>query len=188
MAVDRAVHLRPRERIPSTAAASTRRSSRASWATTCASTSSAVRRTRRRRPACPCTARHRSCGTRSSSRADARPARAAAADEPARSSDESGSATGSVRVKESVENLSGVDRPVGWTEHVTLGPPFLREGCDRVPRVGLALESVRAALRERRLPRARRRVRLARRARPGGGTADLRRSSAGRARAPIRLT
>jgi hypothetical protein len=33
-----------------------------------------------------------------------------------------------VRVKEHVENLSGVDRPVGWTEHVTLGPPFLQKG------------------------------------------------------------
>ena len=33
-----------------------------------------------------------------------------------------------VRVEESVENLSGVDRPVGWTEHVTLGPPFLQKG------------------------------------------------------------
>jgi hypothetical protein len=33
-----------------------------------------------------------------------------------------------VRVEESIENLSGVDRPVGWTEHVTLGPPFLQKG------------------------------------------------------------
>lgn len=33
-----------------------------------------------------------------------------------------------VRVKESVENPSGVDRPIGWTEHVTLGPPFLQKG------------------------------------------------------------
>ncbi len=33
-----------------------------------------------------------------------------------------------VRIKEHVENLSGVDRPVGWTEHVTLGPPFLQKG------------------------------------------------------------
>jgi hypothetical protein len=33
-----------------------------------------------------------------------------------------------VRVEESVENLSGVDRPIGWTEHVTLGPPFLEKG------------------------------------------------------------
>jgi hypothetical protein len=33
-----------------------------------------------------------------------------------------------VRVVESVENLTGCDRPVGWTEHVTLGPPFLKHG------------------------------------------------------------
>jgi hypothetical protein len=33
-----------------------------------------------------------------------------------------------VHVHESVENQSIVDRPVGWTEHVTLGPPFLENG------------------------------------------------------------
>lgn len=33
-----------------------------------------------------------------------------------------------VRVHESVENLSATDRPVGWTQHVTLGPPFLVKG------------------------------------------------------------
>lgn len=33
-----------------------------------------------------------------------------------------------VRVRESVENLSDCDRPVGWTQHVTLGPPFLQKG------------------------------------------------------------
>ena len=35
---------------------------------------------------------------------------------------------GTVRVREVVENLAAVDRPVGWTEHVTLGPPFLERG------------------------------------------------------------
>jgi hypothetical protein len=35
---------------------------------------------------------------------------------------------GAIRVRESVQNLSGADRPVGWTEHVTLGPPFLQPG------------------------------------------------------------
>ena len=34
----------------------------------------------------------------------------------------------SVRVRETVENLMAVDRPIGWTEHVTLGPPFLEHG------------------------------------------------------------
>jgi hypothetical protein len=33
-----------------------------------------------------------------------------------------------VRVRERVENLSAADRPVGWTQHVTLGPPFLEKG------------------------------------------------------------
>ncbi len=33
-----------------------------------------------------------------------------------------------VRILESVENLSATDRPVAWTEHVTLGPPFLEHG------------------------------------------------------------
>jgi hypothetical protein len=34
----------------------------------------------------------------------------------------------SVRVRETVENLAGTDRPIGWTQHVTLGPPFLERG------------------------------------------------------------
>lgn len=34
----------------------------------------------------------------------------------------------SIRVSESVENLSATDRPVAWTQHVTLGPPFLEVG------------------------------------------------------------
>jgi hypothetical protein len=33
-----------------------------------------------------------------------------------------------VHVVESVENLTSADRAVGWTEHVTLGPPFLEDG------------------------------------------------------------
>jgi hypothetical protein len=33
-----------------------------------------------------------------------------------------------IHVVESVENLSATDRPIGWTEHVTLGPPFLENG------------------------------------------------------------
>jgi hypothetical protein len=34
----------------------------------------------------------------------------------------------SVRVREQVENLAATDRPIAWTEHVTLGPPFLQKG------------------------------------------------------------
>ncbi len=37
----------------------------------------------------------------------------------------------SVHIQESVENLTGIDRPIGWTEHVTLGPPFLEKGATR---------------------------------------------------------
>lgn len=33
-----------------------------------------------------------------------------------------------VRIREQVQNLSATDRPVGWTQHVTLGPPFLEKG------------------------------------------------------------
>jgi Domain of unknown function (DUF4432) len=37
-----------------------------------------------------------------------------------------GSAT--VEITETVENLAATDRPIAWTEHVTLGPPFLEKG------------------------------------------------------------
>jgi hypothetical protein len=33
-----------------------------------------------------------------------------------------------VNFHESLENLSGLDRPVLWTQHVTMGPPFLEHG------------------------------------------------------------
>jgi hypothetical protein len=33
-----------------------------------------------------------------------------------------------VHIRERVENLTACDRPIGWTEHVTLGPPFLEKG------------------------------------------------------------
>jgi hypothetical protein len=33
-----------------------------------------------------------------------------------------------VRIQEAVQNLASLDRPVGWTQHVTLGPPFLEKG------------------------------------------------------------
>ena len=32
------------------------------------------------------------------------------------------------RIRESVQNLGGTDRPIAWTQHVTLGPPFLEKG------------------------------------------------------------
>jgi hypothetical protein len=33
----------------------------------------------------------------------------------------------SLRIQESVQNLTAWDRPIGWTHHVTLGPPFLEQ-------------------------------------------------------------
>jgi hypothetical protein len=33
-----------------------------------------------------------------------------------------------VWIRETLENPGGVDKPIGWTEHVTLGPPFLERG------------------------------------------------------------
>lgn len=33
-----------------------------------------------------------------------------------------------IRIRESAESLAAFDRPVGWTQHVTLGPPFLECG------------------------------------------------------------
>ena len=33
-----------------------------------------------------------------------------------------------VQIRERVENLSASDRPMAWTQHVTLGPPFLEKG------------------------------------------------------------
>ena len=36
-----------------------------------------------------------------------------------------------LQIHETVENLRGVDHPVGWTQHVTLGPPFLEKGRTR---------------------------------------------------------
>jgi len=35
---------------------------------------------------------------------------------------------GGVWIRETVQNRGGVDKPVGWTQHVTLGPPFLQKG------------------------------------------------------------
>jgi hypothetical protein len=39
-----------------------------------------------------------------------------------------GLGTSRVLISETVENLSALDRPVAWTQHVTLGPPFLERG------------------------------------------------------------
>ncbi len=33
-----------------------------------------------------------------------------------------------IRIQETVENLCALDRPIAWTQHVTLGPPFVSNG------------------------------------------------------------
>ncbi len=35
---------------------------------------------------------------------------------------------GVLRIRERVTNLTGLDRPIAWTQHVTLGPPFVEPG------------------------------------------------------------
>ncbi|MCS6954071.1 MAG: hypothetical protein NZM33_14575, partial [Bryobacteraceae bacterium] len=36
-----------------------------------------------------------------------------------------------IRFTETLENLSAADHPLAWTQHVTLGPPFLEKGLTR---------------------------------------------------------
>ncbi|HEY2431386.1 MAG TPA: hypothetical protein VGI12_01845 [Vicinamibacterales bacterium] len=36
-----------------------------------------------------------------------------------------------VQIRERLENASRIDRPIGWTQHVTLGPPFLEPAVTR---------------------------------------------------------
>lgn len=38
----------------------------------------------------------------------------------------------SVKIRESVENLTACDRPIAWTQHVSLGPPFLTKGATQI--------------------------------------------------------
>jgi hypothetical protein len=33
-----------------------------------------------------------------------------------------------VRIRETIENIAAHDRPIAWTQHATLGPPFLEKG------------------------------------------------------------
>ncbi len=37
-----------------------------------------------------------------------------------------------IRLTETVENLSAADHPLAWTQHVTLGPPFLEKGATQL--------------------------------------------------------
>src|ERR1043166_3237774 len=39
---------------------------------------------------------------------------------------------GVARIRETVTNLTAMDRPIAWTQHVTLGPPFIEPGISRL--------------------------------------------------------
>jgi hypothetical protein len=39
---------------------------------------------------------------------------------------------GVVQFRETVSNLLAMDRPIAWTQHVTLGPPFIEHGVSRL--------------------------------------------------------
>ena len=39
---------------------------------------------------------------------------------------------GVVKIRETVTNLTAMDRPIAWTQHVTLGPPFLEAGITKL--------------------------------------------------------
>ena len=56
-------------------------------------------------------------------------------------------------LRERIENLSATDSPVGWTQHVTLGPPFLEKGRTQFRVPATPFEGVRRDVRSRRLPR-----------------------------------
>ena len=43
----------------------------------------------------------------------------------------------SVSFEETVENLSALDRPIAWTQHVTLGPPFVENGATKIMHNGV---------------------------------------------------
>ena len=83
-----------------------------------------------------------------------------------------------VRVTESVENPSGADRPVGWTEHVTLGPPFLEKGVTEFRTSAERSKVFESAFGSADYLEPGAEFRWPHAPRPGGGTADLRRSSA----------
>ncbi|MEO6237254.1 MAG: hypothetical protein ABIQ52_09675 [Vicinamibacterales bacterium] len=79
-----------------------------------------------------------------------------------------------VRIRETVENLAATDRPVAWTQHVTLGPPFLHKG-----QTGLRVSAERSRVFESRFGPADYLVEGADfewpwAPRAGGGVADLR--------------
>ena len=69
-----------------------------------------------------------------------------------------------VHITEAVENLAASDRPIAWTQHVTLGPAFSLAH-DSIPRHCDTLKGLRRSLWRCRLPGSRRRIRMAARPR-----------------------
>ena len=49
-----------------------------------------------------------------------------------------------VLVTETVENMAMLDRPIAWTQHVTLGPPFLEKGVTQFRAPGMKAQSLGA--------------------------------------------
>ena len=48
-----------------------------------------------------------------------------------------------LEIAEEVENLTAWDRPIGWTQHVTLGSPVCRTRRDPIPCLRNPLQSFR---------------------------------------------
>ena len=72
-----------------------------------------------------------------------------------------------VRIREVVENLSAMDRPLAWTQHVTLGPPFLDPATTQF-RASMTRSVVSpGGYRLQRLPHSGQRVFMANRSSPG---------------------
>ena len=161
----------------------------ASPATTSASTSSAARRKTRRAPACPCTARRRSVDYDVRGSGGALTARARlplAGLDVERELELRGRA---VWIRETVRNTGGVDRPIGWTQHVTLGPPFLEKGRTEFRASMTRSRVFESAFGAARLSDGRCRLRLAERAAASAGAQPICAGFHRRRRpAPIRLT
>ena len=83
-----------------------------------------------------------------------------------------------LHVEESVENPSGFDRPVGWTEHVTLGPPFLQKGVTEFRASATRSKVFEKVFGSADYLEPGAEFTWPHGPLPGGGTADLRRSSA----------
>ena len=51
-----------------------------------------------------------------------------------------------IEIRETLENLSAADRPIAWTQHATLGPPFLERGRTEFRASATRSQSVRRRL------------------------------------------